>query len=279
MNATSFINSSTPSKLYPQIAHTLPYRTSTYEMSDKTVLAFDLYGTLLDTSSIAEILSKHFGPESAKSIATTWRTLQLEYTWRLNSMEHYQPFGLVTKNSLLDALHQHGKELSAHDIEQLLSEYENLHIFEDVGPALDRLRDRGDVECYIFTNSTDKMAHASLQKSPGLSPYQNVFKEAITVEEVRCFKPAPAVYWHLLAKVGKERTQAGEVWLISGNPFDIVGAKTLGLSAVWVDRQGKGWADRLLNQKPDMIVSGLGEVADKVTKRARRPSKVRFSDV
>jgi 2-haloacid dehalogenase len=52
----------------------------------KTVIAFDLYGTLLSTESIAKELAPHFGDEKANSIAALWRRYQLEYTWRLNSM-------------------------------------------------------------------------------------------------------------------------------------------------------------------------------------------------
>ena len=50
------------------------------------VIAFDLYGTLLSTESIAKKLSEHFGKEKAQSLAALWRSYQLEYTWRLNSM-------------------------------------------------------------------------------------------------------------------------------------------------------------------------------------------------
>ena len=53
--------------------------------SKRVVVAFDLYGTLLSTSSIAKKLAEQF-PDKAESIASTWRTYQLEYTWRLNSM-------------------------------------------------------------------------------------------------------------------------------------------------------------------------------------------------
>ena len=52
----------------------------------KIVLAFDLYGTLLSTASVAKALASHFGEEKANSIAALWRRYQLEYTWRLNSM-------------------------------------------------------------------------------------------------------------------------------------------------------------------------------------------------
>ena len=68
--------------------------------SKETVLAFDVYGTLLSTESIADQLSAHFGAEKAKSIAAKWRLYQLEYTWRLNSMRNAPipnpaPFTLV----------------------------------------------------------------------------------------------------------------------------------------------------------------------------------------
>lgn len=37
------------------------------------VIAFDLYGTLLSTESIAKELATHFGDEKAQSIAALWR--------------------------------------------------------------------------------------------------------------------------------------------------------------------------------------------------------------
>lgn len=57
-------------------------------MSDKNqiIVAFDLYGTLLSTESIAKELSRHFGESKAATVAASWRRYQLEYTWRLNSM-------------------------------------------------------------------------------------------------------------------------------------------------------------------------------------------------
>lgn len=55
-------------------------------MVANTIVAFDLYGTLLSTESIAKELADHFGQEKAASLAGLWRRYQLEYTWRLNSM-------------------------------------------------------------------------------------------------------------------------------------------------------------------------------------------------
>ena len=53
---------------------------------NKTVVAFDLYGTLLSTESIAKKLASHFGEDKANTLAADWRKYQLEYTWRINSM-------------------------------------------------------------------------------------------------------------------------------------------------------------------------------------------------
>lgn len=55
-------------------------------MRGNKIVAFDLYGTILSTESIAKSLAKRFGEDRAPSLAATWRKYQLEYTWRLNSM-------------------------------------------------------------------------------------------------------------------------------------------------------------------------------------------------
>ena len=72
-------------------------------MSDNQniVVAFDLYGTLLSTESVAKKLAEHFGEDKASTIATTWRKHQLEYTWRLNSMSR-------KKNPAAAFIHTHG---------------------------------------------------------------------------------------------------------------------------------------------------------------------------
>ena len=55
-------------------------------MTGKVIVAFDAYGTLLSTESIAKQLAEYFGHDKAQTVAATWRKYQLEYTWRLNSM-------------------------------------------------------------------------------------------------------------------------------------------------------------------------------------------------
>ena len=57
--------------------------------------------------------------------------------------------------------------------------------------------------------------------------------------------------------------EMSEIWLVSGNPFDVVGGKSVGMNAIWVDRAGNGWQDSLLPNergRPTEIVKSLEEV-------------------
>jgi len=231
------------------------------------LVAFDLYGTLLSTESIAKILASHFGQEKAASVAAVWRKYQLEYTWRLNSMKQYQPFSDITRKSLVHAVKEHQLELDEAAIENLMKAYDSLSIFPDVAPALKTLSSNSNIECVVFSNGTKTMVSNSVNKSEELSPHASVFKNIVTVDFIRTFKPAPEVYKYLASVVGKTGKE-DEMWLVSGNPFDVVGARAMGMQAAWVDRAGNGWQD-MLGGEPTVVVKSLEEVADVVEKHAR----------
>ncbi|KAK0516890.1 hypothetical protein JMJ35_000045 [Cladonia borealis] len=239
------------------------------------VIAFDLYGTLLSTESIAKELSTHFGKDKATGLAGLWRRYQLEYTWRLNSMDQYEPFSSITRNSLTHALAESGLSLDDDSIASLMKAYDSLSTFPDVTPALQALAKESSVTAVVFSNGTQTMVTNSVKSSPDLGPHASVFKDIVTVEEVKRLKPAPAVYYHLAEKVGKSKTKdaMGEMWLVSGNPFDVVGARSVGMQAAWVDRAGNGWVDQLVQEpsgKPTVVVRDLEQVVDAVKRHLGR---------
>ncbi|KAI4826332.1 haloacid dehalogenase, type II [Aureobasidium sp. EXF-8845] len=239
-------------------------------MSDKTILAFDAYGTLLSTESIAKKLASHFGQEKAQTIAATWRKYQLEYTWRLNSMNQYEDFSKVTLRSLRHALAESSVSLEQKDIDDLMKAYDSLSIFPDVGPALEAIAKRDDFYPVVFSNGTRTMVSNSVNKSPDLSKHASTFKDIVVVEEPKRFKPTPESYAHLARAVGKDsnsKEDMASMWLISGNPFDITGARAVGMQACWVDRAGNGWQDAMIEGdlgKPTAIVRSLEEVPSAV---------------
>jgi 2-haloacid dehalogenase len=164
----------------------------------------------------------------------------------------------------LHALAEHAVSLDDQDIQKLMDAYDHLSTFPDVNPALKRLENNSSIECVVFSNGTKTMVANSVGGSRDLN--SSVFQDLVTVDIVGVFKPAPEVYHFLAEKVGRAG-QENQIWLVSGNPFDVVGARACGLQAAWVDRAGFGWQDRL-GQEPTVVVKSLEEVADVVEKYA-----------
>ena len=147
--------------------------------------------------------------------------------------------------------------------------YDSLSTFPDVDAALSVVSKNPRLTAVVFSNGTDSMVSSSVKYSPDLGPHASVFKQMVTVEEVRKFKPSPDGYLHLAEKVGKAKSREGmgEMWLISGNPFDIVGARAMGMQAAWVDRQGNGWSDGLVTGEhgtPTLMGKDLSEIIEAI---------------
>jgi hypothetical protein len=78
-----------------------------------------------------------------------------------------------------------------------------------------------------FSNGTTKTVNQILSAAQ-LAGY---FSQIISVDQLRTFKPSPAVYAYLTRSVAAD---AKSVWLISSNAWDVIGAKSAGLRAIWV---------------------------------------------
>lgn len=163
----------------------------------------------------------------------------------------------------MHALAESGVSLRQGDIDSLMKAYDSLSTFPDVAPCLKALQSKASVTAVVFSNGTKTMVSNSVNHSPDLSPHASVFSDIVVVEPVKKFKPAPEVYTHLAERVGKSTSQMGEIWLVSGNPFDIVGARAMGMKAAWVDRAGNGWQDALVagsQGEPTAVLKSLEEL-------------------
>jgi 2-haloacid dehalogenase len=170
-------------------------------------------------------------------------------------------------------LDESGVFLSDSDISKLMKAYDSLGTFPDVPPALKALANDPSTDAYVFSNGTHSMVSSSVNQSPSLSSYASVFKGLVTIEEVKAYKPDPRVYQYLAEKVGK-KGDMGSIWLVSGNPFDVIGARAAGMQAAWVDRAGGhhgkgGWNDKLgelASGGPTVIINGVEEAVSEIRK-------------
>lgn len=222
------------------------------------VLAFDVYGTLIDTQGVTVELKRRLtDPTKANEFARRWREKQLEYSFRHGLMGAYVPFSECTREALvfIDRALQTG--LSDNDHDHLMAIYGELPAFDDVIPALDQFRDAG-IRCVAFSNGTADAVSTLLARAGVVSHMDDV----ISADEVKRFKPDPAVYTHLRSRL---ETRPEQTWLISSNSFDVIGATHAGLRSAWIRRSQDAPFDPW-GIEPDMTVTDLAAFADRITR-------------
>jgi len=217
-------------------------------------LAFDVYGTLIDTHSVVSKLRKMVGGK-AEIFSLTWRGKQLEYSFRRGLMQNYENFAVCTIHALDYTCAYHKVSLSPEQKRELLEFYQTLPAFDDVKDGLTRLKAE-DFRLYAFSNGSSN-AVETLLTTAGIREF---FPGVVSTDELKSFKPNPAVYAHFLRRSG---ASGSSTWLISSNPFDVIGAISAGMHAAWVKRSQEEIFDPW-EIKPTITVENLGELAEKI---------------
>jgi 2-haloacid dehalogenase len=216
-------------------------------MPDREVLAFDLYGTLVDPIAISGELARVLGDSDGREVARLWRLKQLEYSFRLTVMGRYEDFRWVTSRALDFALASVGARLPGPRTQELIELYDHLQPFPDAAPALRSLAGMG-YELAVLSNGSPAMIKNCLDRS-GLGDY---IGQRISADEVRVFKPSPMVYRHAAERLG---LPIGQIRLVSCNAFDSVGASAAGMRTAWVNRSAVPFDT--IGQQPDLSMAAL----------------------
>ncbi|MDX8378607.1 MAG: haloacid dehalogenase type II [Gallionella sp.] len=190
-------------------------------------LAFDIYGTLIDTQGMTSALEKQLG-KRAPEFSRLWRDKQLEYTFRRGLMKKYEDFDLCTRQALRYASAYFKIAFSSNDSDALMAQYKMLPAFEDVATGLAQVKAAG-FKLYAFSNGREKTVTVLLEQA-GIKDY---FVDVVSVDEIASYKPDPRVYRHFLGRAG---VSAAQSWLVSSNAFDVIGAKAVGMKTVWLKR-------------------------------------------
>jgi 2-haloacid dehalogenase len=211
------------------------------------VLAFDIYGTLIDPYSLEAHLDRVFG-NKAKEATQMWRDKQIEFSFRRALMRKYADFNVCTAQALDYVCQRFDEPLSGADRQLLLGLYLALPAFPDAAPALRAFSERG-YSLIAFSNGTESAVRTLLQRAAIL----DLFSAIVSVDDVHSFKPDPIVYEYLITRSGAPKDG---VWLVSSNVFDVIGAKSCGLRTAWVRRDRSSILD-FEAFPPDLVVNGL----------------------
>ncbi|MFT5396982.1 MAG: 2-haloacid dehalogenase [Gammaproteobacteria bacterium] len=217
-------------------------------------LAFDIYGTLLDIYGANKTLEKIVGDKSLE-FSHTWRDKQLEYSFRRALMNKYEIFSVCVSDALDYTCMYYKKPLTKEEKQELLNAYSSLPAFNDVISSLKQFNDV-DYRLYAFSNGSVEMIE-TLLTTAGIRDY---FLGIVSVDGVKSFKPDPAVYHHFISESAAVSDQA---WLVSSNPFDVIGAISAGMKAVWVKR----FENKVFDPwgiEPTLTIKNLNELKEKI---------------
>lgn len=196
----------------------------------------------------------------------------------------FEDFPTVTRRALQHALHQASQSLSDAQIGDMMTAYNALEPFPDVIRGLQLLEQHSaTVHPVVFSNGSAEMLDAVLRgkavagkaagkeegQAGGLGQKVDVFRGYVSLAELRRYKPVREGYELLVKKVGRDPSKAGDrdrVWVVSSNEWDVLGAKTAGLQACWVDRAGRGYGAGLLGSetRPDFVGRDLEDAISKI---------------
>jgi 2-haloacid dehalogenase len=217
-------------------------------------LAFDVYGTLIDTHGVVSRLQEMVG-DKARDFSRQWREKQLEYSFRRGLMQNYETFAVCTRDALDYTCAWSKTPLTQPQKDELLQLYRRLPAFGDAAQGLAALKSAG-FRLYAFSNGAASVVDGLLQ----VAGLRELFLDVVSVDDLRSFKPNPAVYSHFLRKSG---ATGGSAWLISSNPFDVIGAISAGMKAAWVRRSEEIVFDPW-GIEPTLTVASLKELEERI---------------
>ncbi len=214
-------------------------------------LAFDVYGTLVDPMGMADLLDQDAG-ESAEAVSALWREKQLEFSFRKGLMRVYEDFGVCTRQALRYAMATYKLDLTSDREDELMAAYLSLPAFDDALPALKALK--GSYPLFAFSNGS----YPALEKVLGHNDLLDQFEGLVSVDDIKSFKPDPAVYTYARRATG---AWDAPLCLVSSNAWDVIGARAAGLKAMWVQRDAsKVFEDWGI--EPSAVINSLSELPE-----------------
>ncbi|TMB88955.1 MAG: HAD family hydrolase [Chloroflexi bacterium] len=210
-------------------------------------LTFDCFGTLIDwrhgIRTTGELLFPGRGAEFLDAYVTVEAEVETEGSFRRYRAVLTETVRRVAQRMSLD--------LKPDDATALVSTIPYWPPFAHVGPALSELRREG-WKFALLTNC-DRDIIALTQRRLPVS-----FDAVVTAEDVAAYKPSPA---HFLLFKSTFGTSADE-WIHVAQSYyhDIRPTSELGISRIWVNRQGESDDPTLA----DAMITGLAELPEAV---------------
>jgi 2-haloacid dehalogenase len=215
------------------------------------VIVFDVNETLLDLRALRPAFEAAIGTAEPMG---EWFARMLHGSLVANHVGMYRPFGEIGTDALMTLAHRRGVVLDRTTAADVVGGMRSLPPHPDVIPAMERLRASGFRMVTLTNGSVDVVAD-QLANS-GIAPFVD---QAMSVDMVQRFKPAPEVYVTAAAKLGVD---LDTMLMVAAHDWDIVGARSVGIPGAYIDRPAVTWG--MPDVRPDVVGSDLSEIADQL---------------
>ena len=118
--------------------------------------------------------------------------------------------------------------LSANIKKEILEAHSHLATYPDVKDVLKTLKDNGIVTAVLSNGSPQKLMTALKH-----AEVEDLFNGVYSTEQIKAYKPSPAVYEYVEEQLALPRSKIG---FVSSNSWDIAGAASYGFYSVWINR-------------------------------------------
>ncbi|MDE0734631.1 MAG: haloacid dehalogenase type II [Pirellulaceae bacterium] len=211
-------------------------------------LTFDVFGTVLDlagslTPAIGEFLQSRDVELPADCFWAQWRGRQrIEQYQDTIMMLGHSGYLETARRALVHTLQANHVTTTPGEINTLMEAWMNLVPFPEVADAMQRLGER--YQLVVLSNGNRHFLDHLVENQIGVK-----FDEIISVDVMGAFKPHPSVYRRTARILDLE---VGQCLMVSANSFDVLGAKTCGFRAAFVNRLQVPYEDSPL--VPDITV-------------------------
>ena len=212
--------------------------------------AFDLYGTLVDFTSLRDRVAAVAADPAA--FVDLWRAKQLQYSFLATLMERYLDFDEITARALDVTCATLAVALPAAARAELSDAWTHLPAHPDAPAALAALRARG-TRMVVLSNGTPRALERTVREA-GIA---GAFDALLSVAAVRAYKPRPAVYRLATEFFALAPERIG---FVSSNGWDAAGAAAFGMRVFWCNRTGA--PPEAIGPPPARTIRSLGELLE-----------------
>ena len=211
----------------------------------KPILVFDIVETILDTGSLAPIFDRILQDGQA---LRPWLDNLFIYSEAMTIIDIYADAGTLGIAVVEMMARSRGIEIHQQDMAALKQGLGSMRAHPDVTAGLRQLNELG-YRLVTLSNSPISACETQLRGAGIRGDFERLFS---IDEHVKRYKPARETYLGVAAALS---VPPSDLWAISCHAFDVMGAKSAGLHAVFVSRSGN--APIAVGPQPDLIVPDL----------------------